>query len=477
MDKKKILLCYLLFLAFSIIQSNIIACDSFYQNYSKIIPIIKNDNSIFFLDPFISRKENSILLGYRKFSMEKKLLFGIYCSYDLSMGDKDIRKQISLGYEAWVNKIFINNNFYMPFGGRKNFNGEGNFILRAEIDHNRKILKKYLINYLDQEKTIGGFDINLGYKFNNNISSYIGIYNYSDRETPGLLGAKAYISYNIDNIDINAEIKRDNNNGLKYILNINVNLENKRKNINGFEKHIYDKVIKEKEIVRAKTLKPCIYISNYKEIPIYYFQKDKKKDNRESKAIANNEIKESAKYIIKDPLKNVCSEIKDQKKTPKPESISNSANKVFLSFIDKSVSEGAAYFIFGDSIGGKISSGCISKTVKKWYAGDDINYLEIVTYAAASNVLATNAHNPCEYAILYGASKWSTALIVNSIGELMPYIKKSDFKASLVSIEHAFAYFILKKKYWPITAYTIAEVIPQTLNLYGINDYIVSLIY
>lgn len=253
--------------------------------YDLFIPLLQNDDNVFFTDLRIfdrsgSSFEGNAHIGYRTLLSNSNQMFGVYGSFDRKKTNhKSFFNQLAIGLEYWNNNLFVGGNFYQPIGATKKY-------FRESITSDEQT-GRGVYTTKDYEKALTGFDAELGYSFTNSLTGYAGAYYFKNKGIATVAGPKARITYDynkpygralgiLDGVSLEAGIQHDKPRGkTAYIgvkLKIGLTDVEKNSNIFGFEKHMVDPVRRDPDIV----------VGGGKEQAAYHFTVDLNQELRES---------------------------------------------------------------------------------------------------------------------------------------------------------------------------------------------------
>lgn len=240
--------------------------------YDLFVPILQNENHLFFTDLRIfdrsgSSFEGNAHLGFRKIDLDKKQMIGIYGAFDHRISDKrNSFNQIMMGFEFWHKNIFIGANLYKPIGKTQKYVG-------TTID--RQVVTSRGISWLETtskefyEKALPGVDAELGYSFTDNLNLFVGGYYYHSSGAKTMAGPKIQVTYDyreprgrilgiVDGISIEAGVQHDKPRGTSAYIGIKfkiglTKLDNNT-NLFGFERHMVEPVRRDPDITVAQLL-------------------------------------------------------------------------------------------------------------------------------------------------------------------------------------------------------------------------------
>lgn len=185
--------------------------DIYSSEYKLWLPIYGQDSNLIFSELRIfdrsgSSFEGNIHLGYRHIDEGQDILYGIYLGYDQRRSiHRHFYQQLLLGGELWIGNYFIGSNYYQPLGKhRRELSVLSKFIEQGQLTRSRGY-GKYLVSeevvdithqsIHSYEESKRGIDLELGYNFGSNITSYLGGYYFGQISGKKILGRKIRLTY------------------------------------------------------------------------------------------------------------------------------------------------------------------------------------------------------------------------------------------------------------------------------------------
>ncbi|CAL7962474.1 hypothetical protein GAMM_30050 [Gammaproteobacteria bacterium] len=243
--------------------------------YDLFIPLFQKDNQLFFTDLRIldrsgSSFEGNAHIGYRKLYPTTKQMIGIYGAFDRGSSDnKNIFNQLTLGFEYWQNKLFIGSNIYMVVGKSIQSIKEVTIGEKKKTDEKNVTRLKLKDRYYEQ--AVSGVDVELGCMVIDNLTTYMGGYYFSSKDTDTVVGSRIRLIYDVkptakrilgvlDKISIEVGAQHDKlRSNTAYIgVKFKIGLSNFQKSsyIFGFESHMVDLIRRDMDIVVANKRTP-----------------------------------------------------------------------------------------------------------------------------------------------------------------------------------------------------------------------------
>lgn len=234
------------------------------------MPLLQPPNHLVFTDlrlydrsgtPF----EGNVHLGYRHLLPEKQMLYGIYLAFDRKRSNfGNYFNQLTFGAEYWFKQLFIGGNFYQPIGTRTRFLGIKN--QKGEVVLTDKTI--LITTNKQDEKAVGGGDVEVGYEFNKGLIGYVGGYYFKEKGTQAIFGPKAKLAYDwilennqrflgmFEKVGLEAGVQNDKTRGTTWYLSLNLRLglvpTRHNNNLQGVERHMVDLVRRDVDIVVAE---------------------------------------------------------------------------------------------------------------------------------------------------------------------------------------------------------------------------------
>ena len=241
--------------------------------YDLFIPLLQSDDRLLFADFRIfdrsgSASEGNLHLGFRKLFPDTRQMFGVYGAFDRKISDKgNSFNQLTAGFEYWNNRCFVGGNIYKPIGTTSKFLGESQTQKLTITDKNIAEIKTITNKYYDA--ALPGVDAELGYAITDKLTSYIGGYYFSAKDSDPVAGPKLRLTYDyqkptgrilgvLDGISIEAGAQHDTQRrnsayvGIKFKMGL-TNLK-KNSNVSGFERHMVELVRRDPDIVTVQTM-------------------------------------------------------------------------------------------------------------------------------------------------------------------------------------------------------------------------------
>lgn len=231
------------------------------------IPLLQSSTDLIFTHlRFYDRTgtpyEGNIHLGYRMLLPEQQYLFGVYAAYDRNRSNLgNYYNQITIGGEAWFDRIFLGANIYLPLGNSSNTVGLSHTDELRKVSAN--IYNRWITTSKQEEKAMSGFDALVGYELIDGLTFYAGGYHFSAKDMETIAGPKAKISYDLslDNgkrilgifnkVSFETGVQRDKPRGtIGYIgINAQIGLSNDNSKLKGVARHMVDLVRRDVDIV------------------------------------------------------------------------------------------------------------------------------------------------------------------------------------------------------------------------------------
>lgn len=232
------------------------------------IPLLQSDDQLVFADLRVfdrtgSASEGNLHLGFRKLYPDTKQMWGVYGAFDQKRSNRgNSFNQITIGIEYWNNSWFVGGNIYKPIGTTSRYIGKTQ--AQELMFIGRDVVEIKTTTNTSYEKALSGIDAEIGYAITDNLTSYIGGYYFSAKNTESIVGPKIRLTYDyqkttgrilgiLDGVSVEAGAQHDKSRGGSAYVGIKfkVGLTNLKKNSNifGFERHMVELVRRDPDVV------------------------------------------------------------------------------------------------------------------------------------------------------------------------------------------------------------------------------------
>lgn len=229
------------------------------------VPIAKSPQQVIYGDARYLRSnthnafEGNIGVGMRQLFDNDQQMWGVSLYLDrIRTINHTFFSKMSAGTEYWLKNYYLGANFYMPVGARSaldsssssysfGFDSLGNIIA---IQQNQKLYDVSMI----------GGDIEAGYQFNYNFTTYLGTFYYHSStslvSTPIVLGPFIKSRYSIfprkkfiNEASLDAQLQYDKSRNVIFSLSIRLTLAGNRCNLSKMQQHMVDPILRTIDLI------------------------------------------------------------------------------------------------------------------------------------------------------------------------------------------------------------------------------------